>query len=89
MGQNFQIVESSLEVQRVKEKFSDNRGHNIQAVFNNLAQVQITTSKMMLDIYHNKLGTRVASRVAERLTTYDLRKLGNSRKMSNLVGDAA
>ena len=44
----------------------------------------------MLDIYHNKLGTRVASRVAEGTKTYErLRKLGNTRKMSNLGGDAA
>ena len=66
-----------------------NPGHNIWALFNNLAQVGIATSKTMLDIQYNKLGTRVASRVAERLKTQDLRKLRNIRKMSNLGGNAA
>ena len=55
------------------------------ALFNNLTQVQIVTSKTILDIYHNKLAKRIASRVAEP----DLKKLGNIRKMSNLGGDTA
>ena len=46
-----------------------NPGHKILALFNNLAQVRIASSKTVLDIYHYKLGTRVASRVAERLKT--------------------
>ena len=37
-------------------------------LYNSLAQVRIATIKMILDIYHNKLATRVASRVAERIT---------------------
>ena len=45
-----QIVESSLELQRVKENFSDNPSHNILALFNNLAQVRIATGKTILDI---------------------------------------
>ena len=36
-----------------------------------------------------KLGMRVASRVAEQLKTWELRKLGNDRKMSNLDGHIA
>ena len=44
---------------------------------------------MILDIQHNKVATRVASRANERLQTQDLRKLGNIRKMSNLSADAA
>ena len=43
---------------------------------------------MILDIQHKNLGTRVASQVAERLESKDLRKLGNVRKMSNVGGDA-
>ena len=58
------------------------------AIFNNLDYIWITTSKTILDIQYNRLGTRVASRVAERLKTWDLRKLGNIRKMSNLGVDA-
>ena len=72
--------------QQVSRNFY-NPGHNILALFNNLAQVRITTSKTILDIKYNKVGTRVASRVAERLKTYNLRKLGSIRKMSNLGGD--
>ena len=88
-GQFFQIFESSLEVQRVKEKFSNNPGHNILELFNNLVQVQIATSKTKLGLQYNKLGTRVVSRVAESLRTQDLRKLGNIQKMSNVGGDIA
>ena len=47
---SYQIFESSLEVQRVKRKFSDNPGHNILPLFNNLAQVQVATGKTILDI---------------------------------------
>ena len=36
-----------------------------------------------------KFGIRAASRVTERLKSYHLRKLGNTRKMSNLGGDVA
>ena len=50
-GYFFQIVESSLLVWRVKEKFSDNPVLNIWAIFKNLVQVQIATSKTTLDIY--------------------------------------
>ena len=32
-----------------------NPGHNILALFNNLAQVRIATSKTILDIHHEKL----------------------------------
>ena len=88
-GQFFQIFESSLEVQRVKEKFSNNPGHNILELFNNLVQVQIATSKTKLALQYNKLGTRVVSRVAESLRAQDLRKLGNIKKPSNIGGDIA
>ena len=47
-------------------------------------QIRLTTSKWKLDMWYWKLGTRVASWVAERLKTLDLRKLGNFRKISNL-----
>ena len=46
-----------------------NPGHNILILFNNLAQVWITASKTILDVWHNKRGTRVASRITERLKT--------------------
>ena len=36
------------------------------ALFNNLAHVRIATSKTILDLQYNKLGTRVASLVTER-----------------------
>ena len=52
------------------------------ALFNNLADVLISTSKTILDVLYNKLGIRVASRVAERLKPY-------IKKISNLGGDAA
>ena len=54
---------------RAKEKFSDNLTLNILALFKNLVHVQIAQVKTALDTYYNTLGTRVASRVAERVKT--------------------
>ena len=44
-----------------------NPGHNILELYNILVKIRFTTSKTKLDIQHSKLGTRVASRVPERL----------------------
>ena len=63
-----------------------NPGHNILDFFDNLVQVHIGISQTTLDIHYNKLGTRVPSRFAKQLKTYDLGKLGNIRKMSNFGG---
>ena len=52
-----------------KYKKTINPGHNVLALFNNLADVLIPASKTICDIYYNKLGIRVASRVFERLKT--------------------
>ena len=41
----FQKFESSLEVWRVKRKFSGNLVHNILELYNVLIQTQLTTSK--------------------------------------------
>ena len=51
-----------------------NLGHNILEIYNVLVQIQLSTSKMNCDIYYSKLGTGVVSRIAERLTTENLRK---------------
>ena len=53
---------------------------------NILAQVRLTASKTKLDIQYSKLGIPVASGVAERLKTQDLRKPGNIRKVTNSSG---
>ena len=80
----FAEFQSLLEAQRTTEKFSDNPGHNILELYNVLVQIRVATSKMKIDIWYNKLGTRVASRVTKQLKTQDLRKLGNIGKISNL-----
>ena len=49
-----------------------NPGYNILELHNILVKIRFTTSKTKLDIWYSKLGTRAASRVAERL-----KKLGN------------
>ena len=66
-----------------------NPGHNILELYNILVKIRFTSSKTKLDIQYSKLGTRVTSRVAERLKTQDLRKLGNIRKISSLGGHIA
>ena len=81
-GYFFQIVESSLEVWRVKEKFSDNPVLNIWAIFKNLVLVQIATNKKTLDIY--SITNLVQKLPHELLNDFRLKVLGNVRKMSNL-----
>ena len=41
---------------------------------------------MELDYYKQKVSARVASRDAERLKTWDLRKLGNFQKIPEMLG---
>ena len=40
-----------------------NPGHNILELYNVLVQVRFATSKMKIDIWYNKFGLRVASRL--------------------------
>ena len=61
--------------------------HNILELYNVLVQIRLIASKTKCDIYYSKLGVRVVSKVAERLKTQDLRKLGNIKKVSNLRGN--
>ena len=42
-----------------------NSGHNILKLYKVLVQVQFATSKMKLDIYHNRNGIRVALQVVQ------------------------
>ena len=58
-----------------------NPGNNTLELYNILVQIRFITSEKKLDIYYSKLCIRVATRVAERLKTYDLRKLENVRKI--------
>ena len=61
-----------------------NHGHNIFRIFDVLPNFPFTTSEMMRDCYLQTRNIRVASRVAERLKTLNLKKLGNIRKVSKL-----
>ena len=56
-------------------------GHSILEFYSVLVQVRFTASKTKLDIWYNKLGKRVASRVTKRLKTNDLRKYQNNLKL--------
>ena len=62
---------------------------NIFELCDVLVQVLFATSKTKPDIWHNKLGIQVLSRVAEQLKIQDLRKLGNIREISNYGRDIA
>ena len=63
-----------------------NLGQNICRLFHILAQFILTTNETELDYYHHRVNVRVASRVAERLKSQDLRKLGNFRKIHEMLG---
>ena len=62
--------------------------HIIMELYNVLAQGLLATSITKLAICYNKPGIRFASRVAKQLTSSNLSKWGNIRKISNLVGDS-
>ena len=61
-----------------------NAGHNILALFNNLAQVRIVTSKR----YLISSITNLVHDLSHELPTYNLTKLRNFRKISNWSRDA-
>ena len=75
----FQKVQSSLEVQKTKEKFPDSHGHNILEPYNVLLKTQVATSKTKLDIWYKTLDIRVASQITKRHKTYDLREYRKSQ----------
>ena len=50
-----------------------------------LAQFLFATSETELDYYPQKVNVRVTSRVAKRLTSWDIRKLGNFKKTPELL----
>ena len=76
-------------VLRAKQTFSDNPGHVMSELCNVLVQVWLATTKTELDFFYIKLLTRVPPWVSERLKTYDLTKLWNTKKISILGGDMA
>ena len=61
-----------------------NLGQTILRLFDVLPNFSFTTSKMMRDYYLQTWYIPVASRVAKQLKSYDVRKLGNIRKVSKL-----
>ena len=61
-----------------------NQFNNILRLLDVLPNLPLTTSETMGDYYLQILYIRVAPRVAKQLKTYDLRKLGNISKLSNL-----
>ena len=65
-----------------------NLGQNTYRLFHFLAQFVFPTSKTELDYCHHWVNARVASRVAERLKERlkDLRKLGNCKKIPEMLG---
>ena len=75
-----------LKKQKLKRKFSYNLGQNIRRLCHFLAQLFFTTSEMELDYFHKEASVGVAPRVAERLKTKDLRKLGDFQKISEMLG---
>ena len=50
---------------------------NITRLLHVLAKFIFSTCELELDYYHKKVNRGVVSQVAERLSTYDLKKLGN------------
>ena len=76
--------QNSCSFSSVCSLFIYNQFHNILRIFDVLPNFSFTTSETMCDYYLQTWYIRVASRVAEQLKTWDLRKLGNIRKLSKL-----
>ena len=68
---------------------TNNLGHNILELLSILSKFPLTTSKVVLDIYHDKHGIPISQRVAKRFKTKDLIKLGDITKISKLGGGIA
>ena len=63
-------------------------GYNVLVNFCPSVEVSFATSKTRLDLQHNNLCIRAASRDVKRLNTQEPRKLDNDSKSLELVGDA-
>ena len=64
------------------EHWSYNYFHNILRLFDALPNVPFTTSEMMRDYYFETRYVRISARVVKRFQSFNLRKLGNTRKVS-------
>ena len=63
-----------------------NLEQNIWRLFHFLAEFFFTTNETELGYYHQKVNVQDASRVVERLKTSDLKKLGNFKKIPEMLG---
>ena len=77
------LIKHFAMISKKKKKYSYNQFHNILRLFDVLPNFSFTTSET-IDDYYMVYTRRAASRVAERLKTQDLRKLGKIRKVSKL-----
>ena len=73
-------TENEKQITKIRYKQTYNPDHNILELYNSLVQIRFTKSKRKLDIQYNKLGVRVASRVAEQLKTQEIRKYQKNLK---------
>ena len=73
--------------ERLKPRLNLQFDHNILELYNVTVQIRVTTTKRKRVISYSKVGIRVATQVAKQHKFYDLKKTGNIRKTSNLVGN--
>ena len=67
------------------ERTYHNPGQNILKILDVLRQSRFATCKTKLDIYYNKPGIRVTSRVAERLKNQEIRKCWKHIRLGNIA----
>ena len=73
-----------IKTKTAKGYFEVKQFDNILRLFNVLSNFNSTTSEPMGDYYISTRYTRVASRVAERLKTEEVKELRNIRKVTKL-----
>ena len=69
-----------------KQKIESNVGQNNSRFLHLFAQFPFNTSEYELDHYHQKVNAQVALWVVELLKTEDLIKLGNFKKIPEMIG---
>ena len=83
---HFLVFQCIINQVKTKRKIFNNLGLNIERLFHFLAHFTFTTRETELEYYQQEMNVRVALPVFERPKAQDLRKLGNFKKNTQILG---
>ena len=84
--QMWAYLENQIRSLSTKQQRFYSLGQNIFRLSRVLAHYLFTTSEMELDYYHQHVNVRVASQVTESRKTFEVKKLENFNKISEMLG---